>query len=72
MKNNQSSFILFKTDDGKISVDIRFEGETVRLSQEQMAVRKFRITTNHGAIQAELLKSPPDKFSFQPFKRASS
>ncbi|MBN2746238.1 MAG: virulence RhuM family protein [Bacteroidales bacterium] len=37
MENNQSSFILFKTEDDKISVDVRFEDETVWLSQEQMA-----------------------------------
>jgi hypothetical protein len=76
--SNQSSFILFKTEDEQISVDVRFENETVWLSQEQMAnlfgkakstinehiknifsegeldekvaVRKFRITTQHGAI----------------------
>lgn len=78
MENNHSSFILFKTEDEKIAVDVRFEDETVWLSQEQMAnifgkakstinehiknifnegeldekvaVRKFRITTQHGAI----------------------
>jgi len=38
MENNQSSFILFKTEDEKISVDVRFEDETVWLSQEQMAM----------------------------------
>lgn len=76
--SNQSSFILFKTEDEQIAVDVRFENETVWLSQEQMAnlfgkekstinehiknifsegeldekvaVRKFRITTQHGAI----------------------
>ena len=37
MENNQSSFILFKTEDEKISVDVRFDEETVWLSQEQMA-----------------------------------
>lgn len=41
MKNltpqNPSDFILFKTEDQKISVDIRFEEETVWLTQEQMA-----------------------------------
>ncbi|HOY30654.1 MAG TPA: virulence RhuM family protein [Bacteroidales bacterium] len=37
MENNQSSFILFKTEDEKISVDVRFEEDTVWLSQEQMA-----------------------------------
>jgi len=38
MKNNQSAFILFKSEDEKISVDVRFEEETVWLTQEQMAV----------------------------------
>ena len=37
MENNQSAFILFKTEDEKISVDVRFEDETAWLSQEQMA-----------------------------------
>lgn len=37
MENNQTAFILFKTEDEKISVDVRFEEETVWLSQEQMA-----------------------------------
>ena len=37
MKKNNSSFIIFKTEDEKISVDVRFEEETVWLSQEQMA-----------------------------------
>jgi hypothetical protein len=36
--NKQSSFILFKTEDEKILVDVRFEDETVWLSQEQMAL----------------------------------
>ena len=36
-KNNQSAFILFKTEDEKISVDVRFDEESVWLSQEQMA-----------------------------------
>ena len=34
----QSDFILFKTEDEKISVDVRFENETVWLTQEQMAL----------------------------------
>jgi hypothetical protein len=37
MKENHSDFILFKTEDEKISVDVRFEDETVWLTQEQMA-----------------------------------
>ncbi len=38
MEKNRSDFILFKTEDEKISVDVRFEDETVWLSQEQMAL----------------------------------
>lgn len=76
--NNQSSFIIFKTEDEKVAVDVRFEDETVWLTQEQMAqlfnkarstitehiknvfnegeldeqvvCRKFRRTTQHGAM----------------------
>ncbi|HRX31879.1 MAG TPA: virulence RhuM family protein [Tenuifilaceae bacterium] len=38
MKENKSDFILFKTEDEKISVDVRFEDETVWLTQDQMAL----------------------------------
>ncbi len=39
MKNNKhSDFIIFKTQDEKISVDVRFEDETVWLTQDQMAM----------------------------------
>ncbi len=38
MNNNPSAFILFKTGDEKISVDVRFGDETVWLSQADMAV----------------------------------
>ena len=38
MKENHSDFILFKTEDEKISVDVRFEDDTVWLTQEQMAL----------------------------------
>lgn len=37
MDKKHSGFILFKTEDDKISVDVRFEDETVWLTQEQMA-----------------------------------
>src|SRR3972149_12326314 len=36
MKENHSDFILFKTEDEKISVDVRFEDETVWLTQKSM------------------------------------
>jgi len=35
---DQTAFIIFKTEDEKISVDVRFEDETVWLTQEQMSV----------------------------------
>jgi len=35
--DNNSNFILFKTDDQKITVDVRFEEETVWLTQDQIA-----------------------------------
>jgi hypothetical protein len=38
MENKQNAFILFKTEDEKISVDVRFEDDTVWLTQEQMAL----------------------------------
>jgi hypothetical protein len=37
MDKKHSDFILFKTEDEKISVDVRFEDETVWLTQDQMA-----------------------------------
>jgi len=36
-KSNSSEFLLFKTEDQDIAVDVRFEDETVWLTQEQMA-----------------------------------
>lgn len=37
MKENNSDFIIFKTEDEKIAVDVRLEDDTVWLTQEQMA-----------------------------------
>ena len=34
--DNKSEIVIFKTADEKISVDVRFEGETVWLSQAQL------------------------------------
>ena len=34
--DNKSEFVIFKTTDEKISVDVRFEGETVWLTQAQL------------------------------------
>lgn len=38
MGNTNSEFIIFKTEDEKISVDVRMESETVWLTQDQMAI----------------------------------
>lgn len=38
MENSSSEFILFKTEDEKISVDVRLENETVWLTQDQIAM----------------------------------
>jgi len=38
MKNSSNIFVLFKTEDGKVSVDVRFDEETVWLTLDQMAV----------------------------------
>ena len=35
--NKKLKIIIFKTKDDKVSVDVRFEGETVWLTQQQMA-----------------------------------
>jgi hypothetical protein len=35
---NNSAFIIFKTEDEQVSVDVRFQDETVWLTQDQMAV----------------------------------
>ena len=37
MKNLDNQIILFKTDDNKISVDVRFDDETAWLTLDQMA-----------------------------------
>ena len=34
--DNKSKIVIFKTADEKISVDVRFEGETVWLTQAQL------------------------------------
>lgn len=34
--DNKSEIVIFKTTDEKISVDVRFEGETVWLTQAQL------------------------------------
>ena len=35
-KENKSEIVIFKTSDEKVSIDVRFEGETVWLTQAQL------------------------------------
>ncbi|MDR1226419.1 MAG: hypothetical protein LBK47_05900 [Prevotellaceae bacterium] len=35
-KENDNQFTIFKTEEERISVDVRFEGETVWLTQKQL------------------------------------
>jgi len=79
MKKEKSSFLLYKTEDGKVKIETHFENETVWLNQaqigelfqkskatisehikniftdgeldEELVVRNFRTTTQHGAIK---------------------
>jgi hypothetical protein len=37
-KNKANKIIIFKTEDEKISVDVRFENNTVWLTQEQISI----------------------------------
>lgn len=81
MKNKNSSFLLYQTEDGKVKIETHFENETVWLNQaqigdlfqkskstisehiknifkdgeleEELVVRDFRTTTQHGAIQGK-------------------
>ncbi len=52
MKNSNSEFILFKTEDEKISVDVRFEDESVWLTIDSMAklFEKSRSTINEHIL----------------------
>jgi len=52
MKDNENQIILFKTEDGKIAVDVRFDDETVWLTIDQMAklFEKSRSTINEHIL----------------------
>lgn len=41
MLDNEEKIILYQTDDGKVTIDVRFEGETFWLTQKN-ASRAFR------------------------------
>ena len=84
MQENNSQIIIYQTESGETKLDVRFENETVWLTQlqmselfgkskktisehisnifkegelkENMVVRKFRTTTQHGAIAGKTQK----------------
>jgi hypothetical protein len=79
MDNKQNTFILFKTEDEKISVDVRFEDETVWLTQEQMALLfgKAKSTINEHIQnifnEGELMESScTKKFGISEFQQKAS
>jgi len=37
MKDNKSQIIIYKTEDGQTKIDVRFDGETVWLTQNALA-----------------------------------
>ena len=47
--DNKSEIVFFKTADEKISVDVRFEGETVWLTQAQLVALYGSSKTNVSA-----------------------
>lgn len=49
--DNKSEIVIFKTADEKISVDVRFEGETVWLTQAQL------VAGNIGKLHDRTIKS---------------
>lgn len=51
-KENKGEIIIFKTADGKVSVDVRFEDETVWLTIDDMAslFEKSRSTINEHIL----------------------
>ena len=81
MQQNNSQIIIYQTESGETKLDVRFENETVWLTQSQlcelfdkskatisehikhifeegelqenMVVRNFRTTTQHGAIKGK-------------------
>ena len=78
-KQNSTSFIIFKTQDEQVSVDVRFEDETAWLTQEQMALLfgKSKSTINEHIkniysekelVEAETMK----KFGISEFQQKAS
>lgn len=51
-KENKSEIVIFKTSDEKVSIDVRFEGETVWLAIDDMAslFEKSRSTINEHIL----------------------
>ena len=50
--STQSSIILYQTEDGKLKLDVRFEGETVWLTQQHMAAL-FQTTKQNVSLHIQ-------------------
>ena len=44
--NSKSQIIIYKTEDGRIKIDVRFDGDTVWLTQNALA-KLFQTTKNN-------------------------
>jgi hypothetical protein len=65
MEKNNSSFLLYQTEDGKVKIETHFENETVWLNIDQLAelFQKSRSTINEHILniykEQELEKNQP-------------
>ena len=46
---SEGQFLVYKTEDGKLKIDVRFEGEAVWLAQQQM-VELFQTTKQNVSL----------------------
>ena len=49
---NSSLFFVYQTEDGKLKIDVRFEGETVWLTQQRMA-EPFQTTKQNVSLHIQ-------------------
>jgi hypothetical protein len=49
---NDNRFIIFNTEDERVSVDVRFEDETVWLTQDQMSILFDKAKSTNTSVKA--------------------
>jgi hypothetical protein len=52
MTPQRGQFLVYQTQDGKLKIDVRFEGETVWLTQQQMA-ELFQTTKQNVSLHIQ-------------------